>query len=134
MKIISKATFWVTNTSSMNVTLADLAINIRAYTTINLLDEKHHSYTLDQLQKSAAAGSIFKKRNKIVVRNIPPLTAYKETLPIQKEAIIPSRERSVYNIKEENYEELQVLDEDQKKQDEEFANANAELAEMDTKK
>jgi hypothetical protein len=117
-------TFWVTNVSNMNVTLSDLALNIPAYRTVNLMDTKHYSYNLEQLHKSADSGSLFKKRNKIVVRKLAPEVHKENRKPIDRETAIPSRERSVLEIKDEKYEELQVGDE-------EFANENADLADMD---
>jgi hypothetical protein len=118
-------TFWVTNISNMNVTLSDLALNIPAYRTVNLMDTRHYPYTLEQLQKSATNGSLFKKRNRIVVRKVAP-EIHKEEKPINRQTAIPSRERSILEIKEEKYEELQITNE-------EFAIENADLAEMDTK-
>lgn len=136
MKKVLSPTFWVTNTSKSNVTLADLAINIPAFRTVNLMDSKHYSYTLEQLKKSAESGSIFKKRNKIQVRQDCPeipagkyidLKNIKESILVNHNTNIPSRERSTLIIKEEKYEELQISDED-------FASENAETAEMDTLK
>ena len=118
-------TFWVTNICNMNVSLADLNLTIKAYSSVNLLDKKHYQYTFEQLTKSVESGSIFKKRDKIVVRKIAP-EALKANLPFTRETFIPSRERSIYAIKEENYEELNVSDE-------QFASDNAELTEMDVK-
>jgi hypothetical protein len=118
-------TFWVTNISDRNVTLADLALNIPAFRTVNLLDTRHYQYKLEQLQKSAASGSIFKKRDKIAVRRMAP-DIQKDGKLIDRQAAIPSRERSVLEIKEEKYEELQVSNE-------EFAIENADLVEMDSK-
>ncbi len=126
-----KPTFWVTNMSPMNVTLADLALNIRAFSTVNLLDKKHYSYTLEQLLKSKESGSLFKKRDRVIVREVPPPEQDKENTPIQREAIMPSRERSILTIEEKEYEELKVSEEDQKKQDEIYAQENADLAEID---
>ena len=126
--------FWVTNISSRNVTLADLALNIRAFSTVNLMDKKHYNYTLDQLIKSKESGSIFKKSDKIKVRDLPPPNKEKENMPFLKDSIMPSRERSLYNIKEEDYEELQVSLEDQKTQDEIYAKDNADLAEFDSQR
>jgi hypothetical protein len=124
-------TFWITNMSSMNVTLSDLALNIRAFTTINLLDKRHYKYTLEQLLKSQESGSLFKKRDKIVVRKIPPPDPEKNKTAIVYGSIIPDRTRSLYNIKQEEYEELNVNQEDQKKQDEIYAKENADLADLD---
>ena len=115
--------FWVTNISNRNVTLSDLALNIPAYRTVNLMDTRHYQYTLEQLQKSATSGSLFFKRNMIVVRKVAP-EVHKEKKSVNHQAVIPSRERSVLEIKEEKYEELQVSNE-------EFAIENADLADMD---
>jgi hypothetical protein len=119
-------TFWVTNISNMNVTLSDLALNIPAYRTVNLMDTRHYQYNLEQLQKSAESGSLFKKSNRIVVRKAA-LVIHKNSKPlIDRSTAIPSRERSVLEIKEEKYEELQITDE-------ESAAENADLADMDSK-
>jgi len=114
-----KEAFWVTNISNRNVSLADLNLTIKAYSTVNLLDSKHYSYSLEELNKSAKNGSLFKKQKIIVVRKTAPVLNKKQVL-INKEAVIPSRERSLYKITEEFYEELNVSDED-------FAKENAEL-------
>ncbi len=116
-------TFWVTNISPMNVSLADLALTIKAYSSVNLLDMRHYQYTQEQLQKSFESGSIFKKRDKIVVRKIAP-EILKANVPLTRETFIPTRERSTLVIKEENYEELNVSDED-------FAKENADIVELD---
>jgi hypothetical protein len=119
--------FWVTNQSSMNVTLADLAINIKSFTSINLMDKKHHQYTMEQLVDSATSGSLFKKRDKIAIRSTPPKIEEEKT-PMQQEATIPSRERSIYVINQKEYDELKIDDkENQDKMDEEYARENVEL-------
>lgn len=133
---ICKPEFWVTNASSMNVTLTDLAINIRAFSTVNLLDKKHYSLTLDQLIKSKESGSIFKKRDKILVRHLPPPDAQKDVLPFLQDAVMPSREKSIYVINAVEYDELKISEEKehQNKTDEEFAKEAAELIENDIQK
>lgn len=125
--------FWVTNISNRNVTLADLALNIKAMTSVNLLDKKHYNYTLEQLTKSKESGSLFHKKDMILIRQTAAVkTEYK--IPVLHNTFIPSRERSVLVIKEEHYEELNVSGEDQKKKDEQYAEENAEYAEMDQSK
>lgn len=126
VKTIEKPTFWVTNASPRNVTLSDLAINIKAYTTVNLLDEKHYQLNLQQLQKSATSGSLFNKRDKIVIRHLPPVIP-EDKMPFSKEAVIPSRQRSILVIEEKNYEELNITDE-------EFAKETIEMDEQKTNK
>lgn len=121
----NQVNFWVTNFSSKNVSLADLNLTIRAFTSVNLLDIKHYQYTLAQLQKSAESGSIFNKRDKLTVREVAP-EMIKSSISFIRETVIPSRNRSVYSIKEENYEELNVSDE-------EFAKENADIIDLDGK-
>jgi hypothetical protein len=117
--------FWITNISPMNVSLADLNLTIKAYSSVNLLDKKHYQYTRDQLRKSCDSGSVFKKRNKLVVRKVAP-EIIKANVPLAQETFIPSRERSLLSIKEEQYDELNVSDE-------EFAKQNADIVELDNK-
>lgn len=132
----NELTFWVTNISKMNVSLADLNLTIKAFSSVNLLDSKHYYFTFEQLKKSAESGSIFKKRDKIIVRKLAP-EVLKANIPFARETFIPTRERSLFSIKEENYEELNVSEDDskeaQKKSDEAFAADNAETADADTK-
>jgi len=132
MKSTSNSTFWVTNRSNRNVTLSDLAINIKAFTSINLLDERYHHYTIQQLEASRLSGSIFKKRDKISVRDIPPPKAEKNSIAIVRDAIFPTKERSLFVITQTEYDELKFDDKDnQNRADEEYAKEVAELAESD---
>ena len=123
---MNKKNFWITNISNMDVSLADLNLTIRAYSSINLLDNKHYHYTLEQLENSKSSGSLFKKRNKVYVRKVPPMFS-KINLPVVEDAFIPTRKKSLYEIKQEKYEELLVSDD-------EFAEENADLADLDRKK
>ncbi len=111
--------YWLTNTCPRNVSLADLNLTIKAYTSVNLLDKKHYQYTLEQLNKSVESGSVYKKRDKIVVRKFAP-ELFDNNVKINHDEIIPSREKSVLEIKEEKYEELDLSDE-------KFAAENADL-------
>lgn len=122
----SAPSFWLTNISKRNVSLADLNLTIKSFSSVNLLDKRHYAYTLEQLEKSVSSGSVFKKRDKIVVRILAPEVT-KKNMIIDRDTSIPSRERSIYSIKQENYEELNVSDED-------FAKDNADTAEMDANK
>ena len=115
--------FWVTNICKMDVSLRDLNLTIKSFCSVNLLDSKHYHYTLEQLEKSAEKGSLYNKRDRIVIRNVAPKIIKKE-MPVIMETSIPSRQRSIYEITQQNYEELNVSDE-------QFAEENADLAEMD---
>lgn len=132
MKTIpSKEAFWVSNMTPRNVTLADLALNIKAFTTVNLLDKKHYKYTLEQLLKSKESGSLFVKKTLVSVRDVPPPTKKKDELPIIRSAFMPTRARSVLEIENKEYKELTDALEDSKKADEIYAAENADLAELD---
>jgi len=122
---MDKKDFWVTNICNRNVSLADLNLTIKAFSSVNLLDSRHYSYTFEQLKQSEISGSIFKKSTKIKVRKVPP-TAIKTNMLVTRDAHIPGRERSVFEIKNDHYEELTVSDE-------QFAKENADLADLDTK-
>lgn len=116
-------TFWVTNISNRNVSLTDLNLTIKAFSSVNLLDGKHYYYTLEQLEKSKLNGSIFNKRNKIKVREVAP-EIIKMNIPFDSETFIPSRQHSVLEIKHINYEELDISDDS-------FAEGNIEITNMD---
>jgi len=109
--------------SNRNVSLADLNLTIKAYSCVNLLDSRHYYYTLEQLQKSEKSGSIFKKRDKVIVRKVKP-EVLQANIPLLRETFIPSREKSILEIKEEVYEELNVSDE-------EFAKENADMVDVE---
>lgn len=120
--------FWVTNISDRNVSLTDLGLTIPARRSVNLLDNKHYHLTQEQLEASAASGSLFKKRSKVVVRKVPPVLDNKQTLEIATNAMVPSRRRSAVNVEQVHYEELDLPDDI-------FAQEMADLAEVDyTKK
>ena len=109
----------------MNVGLSDLNLTVKAFTSVNLLDKKHYSYTIEEIEKSAKDGSLAKKKKKIAKREIAP-EIIKISMSFLQDTYIPSRERSVYEIKETKYEELNITDE-------QFAEENAETADLDTK-
>jgi hypothetical protein len=113
--------FWIVNASNRDVMLSDLYLSVKAYCSVNLLDKKHYYYTWEQICKSVESGSIYNKRNKIFVRKNAP-KIQRKTIQIDKNAFSPSREKSVYEIKEEKYEELNLSDE-------QFAEENLELIE-----
>lgn len=122
---MKKTEFWVTNISNMNVGLSDLNLTIKAFSSVNLLDPKHHYCTKEQIDKSATSGSLFKKRDKILIRMSSP-EIVKQSMTFDQNASLPSKERSTHKIIEEHYEELNLSDE-------QFADENAELAEIDNK-
>jgi len=152
-----KTEFWITNISKMNVSLADLNLTVKSFSSINLLDKRHYNYSLEQLEKSAKIGSIFKKSKLIAVRNNAPKnisnnmaiirTFYDKDSRTWSEngSYLPGREKSVLKIEHVNYEELSVnenmipltlKEQEQKRmeEDEKFAQENADLALLDETK
>jgi hypothetical protein len=102
--------FWITNTSDRNVTLSDLNISVPARSSINLLDTRHYHLTETQVKTSAAKGSIFIKRDKIVVRKVPPVIKGQKSISFNNTISIPGRTKSIYEIHQEDYAELQIGD------------------------
>lgn len=122
--MVKNKEFWITNISNRNVTLSDLNLSVRAYSSVNLLDSKHYHYTEEQLNRSLESGSIFLKKNKIAKRIYAPQTIIKNNIEIDKQSVMPSQSNSIYEIKYEKYDELEVTDD-------EFAEQNIELSELD---
>lgn len=108
MKKVEK-TFWLTNISDRNVMLSDLNLQIKARSSVNLLS-KHYSLTEEELEKSLQSGSIFFKRDKIVKRLVPPETIQGNKIELDSMATIPSKQRSILEVKNIEYEELKMSD------------------------
>lgn len=116
-------TFWVTNISNRNVMLSDLNVMIRSMSSVNLLDSKHYYLTEDQLVKSITSGSMYLKRDKIVKRIVPIIPEMlddEHKLKIDYHTIIPSRQRSVLEVKIEEYDELKLSDDHEENLNKEF--------------
>jgi len=115
--------FWITNISNKAISLADLGIHIFPMRSINLLDKNHYrDITEEQLTKSASSGSLFAKSKYVVVRKIAPGTPMKTYIPVQEDAVFPTRQRSAIEVEKITYDELNVSDE-------EYAEENADIAE-----
>lgn len=119
MSPCKKKVFWLTNTSNRNVSLADLNLTVKAYSSVNLLDKRHYSYTIEQLESSALNGSIYKKSHLLSVRKVPP-EILKKNGPMIADASLTSRQRSIVSTKEEHHDELSLSDE-------QFASDSADL-------
>lgn len=111
--------FWICNVSKRDVMLSDLYLSVKSHTSVNLLDSRHYYYTWEQIVKSCKSGSIFKKRDKIYLRDSAPVFG-KKTIQIDMESCIPNREKSIFEIKQEKFEELDISDE-------QFAEENSDL-------
>lgn len=117
-------TFWITNISDCNVNLCDLGINIKPRSSVNLLS-KHYSFTKEEIIKSATSGYIYKRKDKITVRKIPPIKEKEIQKEISEEVKITRiGARSTVVIEEIKYDELNIPDV-------EYAKENSEAAEQD---
>lgn len=114
-----KYSFWVFNVSKQNVSLRDLNITIPAGAAMNLLDDKHHNYTLDQLQASKTSGSLYLKQNKLKISDNPPQIIIKPGISLSRDVryVAP---RSGIKVEEKKYNDL--FDTDQSVSEEKFAN------------
>jgi hypothetical protein len=106
--------FWITNLSNRDVALYDLGLTIRAWSSINLLDAKHYPHLTKSIaEKSEQSGSIFKKRDKIIHRKVAPITNQQYSVSLDRSAVIPTRQHSIVEIKQEKYDELNIVEEDE---------------------
>lgn len=125
-------TFWLTNISDRNVMLADLNLQIKARSSVNLLS-RHYSLTEAQLAKSLESGSLFAKRDKIKKRLVPPESIQGNKIELDSMATVPSKQRSILEVKIIEYEELKMSDDTavsaEKLKEEEF---NAIVQNIDT--
>ena len=103
--------FWVTNICNKNVSLADLRLSVKAHTTVNLLDSRHYSYSLEQLQASAASGSIHAKQSMIKVRMVAPQVFKRINIELSNQSRPSPNLYSPVTIENVEYEELNVSDE-----------------------
>lgn len=123
----NKPGFWVTNISKKDVCLADLKLTIRRGDRKNLLDSRHFSYTIEELEKSRESGSLHAKSDKIKVSYIQPQEIVKPGVYIAKvysgeipdivgKHVVPVEPivrtaRSQLKIVQKEYEELSLSDE-----------------------
>lgn len=151
----NRKTFWITNISNRNVTLSDLGISIRALSIADLSDPKRYPHlSYEQIEKSYASGSLFLKKHMIRKREIQPVidedtfkmvnthfsTSDTNTalmmgkLQMDPNALLPSRQRSVLEIKIEEYEELSLSDDKEASLKQEFdaVAENADTVAYDT--
>lgn len=128
-----KAEFWIKNISKRNITLADLTLIVPAGISWNLMNSRHFSYSLEQLEKSATTGSIFKKSDKIKVRNVPPTKIVKPGIYVAVNDFRETTSRSLIQIEQKKYEELD-FDMDSREAEEKQATEFAELEEKLMKK
>lgn len=101
---------WITNISNKDIHISDLGLVIKSYSSIKLLNNSRLPLAEEQILKSINSGVISKKKELIIGNNTP------NQIVVQKKEIstntIPDRSRSLKEIKEEKYEELNLSDEE----------------------
>lgn len=102
-----RTNFWITNISKKDINLYDLGVNVKSMTSINLLDPKHYFLTESQIEKSLESGSLRQKLGNIIIRESAPKLE-KKKIAIDKYSAIPTRLRSLVEIEEEYYQELDI--------------------------
>ena len=112
-KIVKELEFWVSNITDLNVCLSDLALTVPSRKNVNLLDSRHYSYTLEQLEASAKSGSLKAKSDKLKVRKVAPEILVKPGVNVSTmpRFIAQNSQRTKIIINEEKYEELQISEE-----------------------
>ncbi len=119
-KIVKEHEFWVSNISDKNCSLTDLGLTIPARKNVNLLDSRHYSLTREQLELSALSGSLYKKRDKLKVRQVsPPELLVKPGIHTTNMPLHMAKSgfRSAVVVKDEKYEELDFTSEEKFAQD-----------------
>ena len=119
----SSKEFWIINISKFGVSLSDLKLTIPPGRTMNLLS-KHFHYTAEQLEDSVTSGSLFKKSDKIKLRNAPGKFT-KPTLELSTD-FREVRKRTMVKVEEFNYDELPSLNDDAYLSDQKFAEEYAD--------
>lgn len=102
---LNKSAFYAINVSDKNVCLSDLALTIPARRCYNLLDQKHFSYTIEELKASMESGSLQRKKHLIKIGKGKPQVV--EPLKrVLSEYPMVVRSRSAVIVEEEKYDEL----------------------------
>ena len=106
------STLWISNISKKDVSVSDLDLTIKARSSINLLNKRNLNYSLTQIVQSLRTGSLYKNRDKLIVRKVEPEIEEQKIIAIDYNAVAPSRRRSAVKVEEVQYEELNISDED----------------------
>lgn len=123
---------WVTNLTKTNLVIHDIGYTLRPYSTVDVLDYKHSYLTPEKVQKSIDDGDLRERAEKslIVIRQSAPEKVVEKTIEVCK-ASFPNKTRSVVEIEEKYYKELDF--DDTFVSDEEFIENTLESAEEDHK-
>jgi hypothetical protein len=117
---------WVTNRTNHRVSVGDLNFTLKPHQTLDILDYRHSSLSVEMVEKSLNDGDLMarKKEQKIYFNQEKPQS--KKVKIIDPEIVaFPSRCRTSITVAEKKYEELEqtsIMD------DYEFAEQNADMA------
>lgn len=117
----------------MNVTINDIGYTISPYKTMDILDYLHSNLTPEKVQKSIESGDLryyFEDKKMIVIRQSEPEVEKPRTLEISK-ASFPNKQRSILEIEEKYYKELDF--DNNFLSDEDFVEKTIESAQNDHK-
>lgn len=121
--------FYIINLTNRDLKIQDLNYTLKAHASVNLLGLKGVSYTIQQLEASAANGSLFKKKDSVKITSSINTTKAK-----LKEAYglpWPNRKRvGGQAVDPAEFEEIPLFDESPFISDEKFAD---EFSAEDTK-
>lgn len=139
--------FWASNMTKRDVALADLGITLKRMTRVNLL--KGWNLTIEQLEASAASGSLFKKRSMISVNRvvkkrridiISSSDVETERIEVRANLLRPVRNSVPEKERNKTFDEIEVDEPQENEQesldmfsmsDEQFAIEQAEIDLMD---
>jgi len=119
---------WITNITNRDILIGDLGARVPAKKTIDLLDNYHSIYTLDQIKKSKETGSLAArlKAKQIIIRDTEPVINNAERTISISNTSFPNRNRSIVKNEERIFKELEI--DDAKDNEEAFAEEMAESA------
>lgn len=111
-----KREFWIVNHTKKDVYLSDLGLVVRAKNCVDLLGGHYH-LTDEQIISSIETGSLFKRRNQIMIKK-NHISKDKQD-HIDRGLFIPGQNRNEVFEEKKKYEELNI------ENDEEFAEKNS---------
>lgn len=119
---------WVTNLTKRDILVGDLGARIPSMKTVDLLDDYHSIYTLDQINKSKECGSLAArlKAKQIIIRETAPQVNNIERTIDVSQVSFPNRNRSIVKNEERIFKELEIGN--AKEEEEIFAEEMAESA------
>jgi len=107
--------FWITNITylggprkRMNILLNDLQLLIKPGQSYNLLNSYNFNYTMEQILNSAESGSLYQKRDKVIIRMVAPKPSLPPGIYLSTDPGLIKPLWSQVEIIEPKYEELEI--------------------------